>query len=512
MTARGETSKSKVRRESDKDAAKEAAGPRLDEIIDATHVLAKLNEAIDWRLLEGRLGPAAGSDVEGRPTQARLLVGLAILRQLYDLTDEALYDRWLENPYFQLLCGESRFQHLLPVERTTLTGGLRRISADKLRTLVRAGLAAAVGFAPGGMPELKRLGVDPASLGRSSRRRDQNGDKPVSIYDVAKRAGVSIKTVSLVINRQPNVSLQTRTAVLAAIDALSYKPNVFARGLASERSYLIGLLHDVAPGSYIADLQLGALARCRDEGYHLIVELLNPMQDHDVASRVRTLVSESVLHGVILTPPLCDDRVIMQELAAARTPFVRVAPGNKMAGTTVVNIDEFKAAYEMTAYLVGLGHRRIGFVKGKPDHGAARLRFDGYRAALADAGIGFAEDLCAQGFFTYQSGLDAGEKLLTPKTRPTAIFAGNDDMAAGVLAVSQRFALTVPNDLSIAGFDDSIVAQVVWPRLTTCRQPLKDMAAAAVSLLTQKRTHDRPLERQLAHELVVRESTGPVPV
>ena len=505
MTARGETSKGRQRRDTEKDFS----GPRLDDIIDNNHVLAKLNAAIDWRLLEGRLAPAGGAQ-SGRPSQSRLLVGLAILRQLYDLTDEALYDRWLENPYFQLLCGESHFQHALPFDRAVLTTSLRRIGADKLRTLIKAGLANAVGFEPDEMPELKRLGVDPDALGRAGRRRAAPNDKPVSIYDVAKRAGVSIKTVSLVINRQPNVSLATRTAVLAAIDALAYKPNVFARGLASERSYLIGLLHDVAPGSYIADLQLGALARCREEGYHLIVELLNPLQDHDVDSRVRALVSESVLHGVILTPPLCDDRTIMQELTAAQTPFVRVAPGNKMPGTAVVNIDEFKAAYEMTAYLIGLGHRRIGFVKGKPDHGSARVRFDGYRAALNDAGIAFQEELCAQGFFTYQSGLDAGEKLLAAKIRPTAIFAGNDDMAAGVLAVSQKFNLSIPDDLSIAGFDDSIVAQVVWPRLTTCRQPLKDMAAAAVSVLTQRRAHERPHERQLAHELVVRESTAPL--
>lgn len=496
----------KQRRDGDN---KDFAGSCLNNIINSSHSLVRLNVAIDWRLLEGRLGPV-GDTANGRPSQSRLLVGLAILRQLYDLTDEALFDRWLENPYFQLLCGESHFQHALPFDRAALTTSLRRISADKLRTLMRAGLAKATTIEPDELPELARLGIDLESLSRSSHRREANGEKPVSIYDVAQRAGVSIKTVSLVINRQPNVSLQTRTAVLAAIDALAYKPNVFARGLASERSFLIGLLHDVAPGSYIADLQLGALARCRDEGYHLIVELLNPLQDHDVANRVRALVSESVLHGVILTPPLCDDRTVMQELVAAQTPFVRVAPGNRLPGTSIVNIDEFKAAYEMTAYLVGLGHRRIGFVKGKPDHGAARLRFDGYRSALADAGIGFDENLCAQGFFTYQSGLDAGEKLLSSKIRPTAIFAGNDDMAAGVMAVTQRFNLSVPNDLSVAGFDDSIVAQVIWPRLTTCRQPLKDMAAAAVSVLTQKRSHDRPHERQLAHELVVRESTAPL--
>jgi LacI family transcriptional regulator len=503
--------RSKQRRASEKDFI----GPRLEEIIDSRHSLAKLNTAIDWRLLEGRLGTTPGTSLpQGRPSQARLIVGLAILRQLYELTDDALFDRWIENPYFQLLCGEQHFQHSFGFDRSVLIAALHRIGSDKLRTLMRAGLSGAVGIDTAEMPELARLGIDADTFARPERqsRRDQNGEKPVSIYDVAKRAGVSIKTVSLVINRQPNVSLQTRTAVLAAIDALAYRPNVFARGLASERSYLIGLLHDVAPGSYIADLQLGALARCREEGYHLIVELLNPQQDLDLAQRVRSLVSESVLHGVILTPPLCDERIVMEELSRAQTPFVRIAPGTRMAGTPAISIDEYKAAYEMTAYLVGLGHRRIGFVKGKPDHGSARVRFDGYRAALADAGISFQEDLCAQGFFTYQSGLDAGERLLSAKNRPTAIFAGNDDMAAGVLAVSQRFNLNIPTDLSLAGFDDSIVAQVVWPRLTTCRQPLKEMAAAAVSLLTQKRTHDRPHERQLAHELVVRESTGAAPL
>jgi LacI family transcriptional regulator len=328
---------------------------------------------------------------------------------------------------------------------------------------------------------------------------------------VAKRASVSIKTVSLVINRQPNVSLQTRAAVLAAIDALAYKPNVFARGLASEQSFLIGLLHDPWPGYYIADLELGALARCREEGYHLIVELMNPQQDPDLPQRVRSLVSESVLHGVILTPPLCDELVIMEELTRARTRFVRIAPGTPMPGLPAVRIDEFKAAYEMTAHLIGLGHRRIAFVKGKPDHAAALTRFDGYRKALQEAGIPVTEEFCAQGFFTYKSGLEAGERLLNLKTRPTAIFAANDEMAAGVLAASRRLNLRIPNDLSLSGFDDSVVSQMVWPRLTTCRQPIREMAAAAVSILTQKRNTDEPQVRQLAHELVVRESTGAPP-
>jgi LacI family transcriptional regulator len=490
-----------------RDADKEIAGPRLDEIIDPRHPLAKLNAAIDWNLLEGHLGGAGESAPLGRPKQVRLLLGLAILGRLYSLSDDALFERWLENPYFQNLCGERQFRHAFSHDRAVLSEGLRALGPDKLRTLLRAALAAGLGFDPAELPEIKHLGLDTESLAKPKRHEPGSG-KPISIYDVAKRSGVSIKTVSLVINRQPNVSLKTRTAVLAAIEALHYRPNVFARGLASERSYLIGMLHDVPPGSYIADLQLGALARCREEGFHLVVEMLNPLEEHNLSRRVRALLSESVLHGVILTPPLCDARIIIDELTKARTPYVRIAPGTRMAGSPVISIDERQAAYEMTAYLISLGHRKIAFVMGKPDHGSARLRFDGYRAALADAGIAVEEAYCAQGFFTYQSGIEAGEKLLALKNRPTAIFAANDDMGAGVLAVAQRFNLKVPEDLSIAGFDDSIVAQVVWPRLTTCRQPIKEMAAAAVSLLTQKRPADRPAERIMAHELVVRESTA----
>jgi LacI family transcriptional regulator len=331
--------------------------------------------------------------------------------------------------------------------------------------------------------------------------------KPASIYDVAKKAGVSIKTVSRVVNRQSNVSDATRTRVLDAVKALSYRPNVFARGLASEHSFLIGMLYDNPTGSYIPAVQIGVVDRCRDEGYHLIVEQLD-LQDPNLENTVYSLVMESSLHGVILTPPLCDTPAVLEALIRAHIPFVRIAPEKHIAGAADIGIDDRKAAFDMTAYLIGLGHRRIGFIKGKPDHGAAMARFEGYRTALAQAGIPFVEEICVQGFFSYQSGMQACERLLTLKRRPTAIFAANDDMAAAVLATSQRFSLRVPQQLSVAGFDDSLVAQVVWPRLTTCRQPLREMAAAAVSILVQRTAGDGDIERRLEHELIVRESTA----
>jgi LacI family transcriptional regulator len=335
-----------------------------------------------------------------------------------------------------------------------------------------------------------------------------DAQKPASIYDVAKRAGVSIKTVSRVVNRQSNVSEETRKRVLEVVDALSYRPNIFARGLASERSFLIGLLYDNPSPSYAAALQLGVLSRCREEGYHMIVESLDA-QNPNLGHQVHSLVTESVLHGVILTPPLCDMPMAIDALNRARTPFVRIAPEKPLAGSSDVKIDDHKAAYDMTAYLIGLGHKRIAFIKGKPEHGAANARFEGYRAALAHAGLPLIEELCVQGLFSYQSGMEAGERLLLLKKRPTAIFAANDDMAAGVLAASQRFNLKIPGQLSVAGFDDSFVAQIVWPRLTTCRQPIKEMAEAAVSMLINRGREDGPIERRLTHELVVRESTAP---
>ncbi|MGA7712265.1 MAG: LacI family DNA-binding transcriptional regulator [Rhizomicrobium sp.] len=335
-----------------------------------------------------------------------------------------------------------------------------------------------------------------------------DAQKPASIYDVAKLAGVSIKTVSRVVNRQSNVSEATRARVVEAVEALSYRPNVFARGLASERSFLIGLLYDNPSAGYVAALQLGVLARCREEGYHLIVESLDA-QNPNLGQEVLSLVTESKLYGAILTPPLCDAPAVIEALNRAHTPFVRIAPEKPLEGAADVSIDDYKAAYDMTAYLIGLGHRRIGFIKGHPGHGAANARFEGYSSALAHAGLSLIDELCVQGFFSYQSGIEAGERLLSLKKRPTAIFASNDDMAAAVLAASQRFNLRIPSQLSVAGFDDSLVAQVVWPRLTTCRQPIKEMAAAAVSILIQGPLEDGLIERRLDHELVVRESTAP---
>jgi LacI family transcriptional regulator len=467
--------------------------------------------AIDWRIVAQRFDAIYDGVASRQPFSARLIIGLSILRQLYKLSDEALCKGWLENPYYQYFCGQKFFQHSLSFDRTSVMRSLRRVSNGKLCDLVRAALSVAKVRDEAVASCLSRLGIDPPLLAEVPRLavEGQSGEarKTVSIYDVAKASGVSIKTVSLVINRRPNVNKQTRSAVFAAIKALEYRPNVFARSLASNHSYLIGMLCDELPGSYVVDLQVGALARCHQEGFHLIVEVLDS-QDTELPQRVHALITNSPLRGVILTPPFCDAPAVIDELTRARLPFVRISPGTRVPGSLTISINEHKAAYDMTFYLIGLGHRRIGFIKGKPRHLASLARLEGYRTALMEAGLPFVEELCAQGYFSYQSGMDAAVQLLSLPDPPTAIFAGNDDMAAGVLAASQRFNLRIPDQLSIAGFDDSLVAEVVWPRLTTCRQPVKEMAATAISILAQKRGDDAVQEYHLDHKLIVRESTA----
>src|SRR5439155_10281379 len=180
-----------------------------------------------------------------------------------------------------------------------------------------------------------------------------------------------------------------------------------------------------------------------------------------------------------------------------------------------VRIDDFSAAHEMTDYLVELGHRRIGLITGNPEHIASKERERGFSAAVAAAGLRD-DDVCVeQGLFTFRSGLEAAEKLLDRERPPTAIFASNDDMAAAVVSVAHRRGLQVPGDLTVVGFDDTSPATTVWPELTTIRQPVSAMAAAALELLlTDVRNRRRggeglSQEVVLQHEMIIRESSGP---
>lgn len=333
-----------------------------------------------------------------------------------------------------------------------------------------------------------------------------------TITDVAHRSGVSIKTVSRVINQESGVHPDTRDLVLKVVAELRYRPKLSARSLAGARSFLIGLLYYDPSAAFVGDVQQGATLRCREAGYHLVVESLHN-DAPDLAQQVSRMVSALQPDGMILTPPLCDNPAVLKALRENHTPCVLVSPARDVKGMASVRMDDTKASEEITNLLIGLGHERIAFINGPRDQAASGLRYQGYLRAMKSHGLAVDPELVCAGDFVFASGVEAANKLLSRRVRPTAVFAGNDDMALGVLAAAQRLGLAVPGDLSIAGFDDSPAARLVWPPLTTVRQPKNEMARVAVEMLIAANRSDAPavtedrLHRVLPHELVVRDST-----
>jgi len=334
-----------------------------------------------------------------------------------------------------------------------------------------------------------------------------------TIVDVAELAGVSIKTVSRVFNNEPNVRPSTRAKVELAIAELNYIPNPSARSLAGNKSYLLGLLYAIPSAHYVLDIQEGVLSICRPEGYELLVHPCNH-QDPNLAQEVAGLIRDKRIDGVMLTPPISDNVALMQQLKHLGIAFVRVAPTESKGLSPYVETNDQEASYDMTCKLIALGHKHIGFVQGHPDHRAVMLRFEGYKTALVENAMPLLAPLVAQGNNSFESGEACGRILLQGELKPTAIFAANDEMAAGVMMVAHQLGFNIPADLSIAGFDDTPVAHQLWPSLTTVRQPIQPMAKKATELLIkQLRGKDVQLPASmLSSSIIERNSTGLAPL
>jgi LacI family transcriptional regulator len=291
-------------------------------------------------------------------------------------------------------------------------------------------------------------------------------------------------------NAEPNVSAKTHERVMAAVTALEYHPNLSARSLAGSRSFLVAALVDekltldhwrTGHGTdYLARIQLGATLACREAGYHLLVVLVDhgtPAGRQQLTRMLATLKPD----GVILTPPSADSEVALGDLRRTGTPYVRLGPEHSHGGGLRLSLNDRSAARGMTDYLVSLGHRRIGFIGGDERYGSSRARRDGFTEAMAARGLATPWMPC--GDYTFQSGLTCGRAMLARTRRPSAIFASNDEMALGCMAAAAECGLRVPDDVSIAGFDDSGGSRLSRPALTTLRQPIEDMAALAARAL-----------------------------
>ncbi len=334
-----------------------------------------------------------------------------------------------------------------------------------------------------------------------------------TIADVAREANCSPMTVSRVINAQGNVRVGTRDQVMAAIAKLNYSPNRAARSLAGGDQVRIALLFDNPSASYLSEFLMGALEEANRRDVQLVVQSC----DNSAAAMVLVRnLAEGGIQGFILPPPLCDDREVLELVAELDTIAVAVGPGKAEGSQGAVLIDDFQAAYDMTRHILGLGHERIGFIIGNPEQVAADRRLNGYLAAIRDAGLEVDDRLIVQGRFTYRSGMDGAEKLLSVSPRPTAIFASNDDMAAATVAVAHRRHLDVPNDITVCGFDDTDMASSIWPELTTIRQPIREMTAWAVGAITRmirakRQGQESPIEEEIMPYTLVRRESDAAP-
>lgn len=312
--------------------------------------------------------------------------------------------------------------------------------------------------------------------------------RSVTIIDIAKRAGVSFKTVSRVVNGAPTVADALRRKVEDAMRELDYKPNRAARLLRGGKAHALGLIVGSTARavdsseterrlpSYAADVILGLLQACHAAEYHLVIENVAPndAEGEAILSRFLDLVP---LDGVILVPPLCDTGWVLDLLERRDMPFARINPGLDLDRSLCLVIDNRSAAREVGEAILAHGHRRIGFIDGPDDHTAQRERKVGLVEAAAKVPGAHVE--VRQGNFRFASGMEKGGELLDLAERPTAIFAANDEMAAGVLAAAIERGVHVPGELSLIGFGGLAIAEYSWPRLTTVSQPTAEIAKIA---------------------------------
>ena len=331
-----------------------------------------------------------------------------------------------------------------------------------------------------------------------------------TLRDVAKRAKVSIKTASRVVNGEAFVAETTRARVLKAVRDLGYVANLSAKRLATGSTFNLGLVFHNASWHYILDVQRAVLETARPAGYNMVLQPCDAAKDEDGQAVLR-LFEQHLVDGYIFTPPADNASRLLDELCRRDVPFVRLTPFDRVKPWPYVAATDRQGAYDMTRYLVRLGHTRIGYVLGPIEQKAAHDRLAGHQAALAEAQIEFDPSLVKQGRDHFESGAAAGRELLASTPRPSAIFCNNDEMAAGVMAAVFERGLRVPEDVSVAGFDDIPLSRQVWPPLTTVHQPIYQIAQTATDLLLRLICQEPVANTQIEFptDLKIRKSTAP---
>lgn len=336
----------------------------------------------------------------------------------------------------------------------------------------------------------------------------------ITINDIARLAGVSKRSVSRVINRSPKVGEKTKINVERIIAEHNYVPDKQARGLASRRSYLIGLVYDNQDALFINEAQRGILACCAQKDYELVV---HPCQYNspNFNKEVLNFIQRSKLDGIIVLPPASEIDSLAIELDHNDIHYVRLVSGHTENTENFVMSNDRHGAADMARFLISLQHQKIAMVTGPLNYRSSKERFEGFTQTLQTISHSIPAHYVIEGNNSYQSGILAGKHLLTLADRPTAIFANNDEMASGVLKVAYELGIKVPEQLSICGFDDNLLASRIIPPLTTIKRPVQKMAEyAAHKLIAKIENINQELISKnctIQPELITRESTGTVP-
>ncbi|MBU3023734.1 LacI family DNA-binding transcriptional regulator [Aestuariibacter sp. A3R04] len=334
-------------------------------------------------------------------------------------------------------------------------------------------------------------------------------DKRPTINDVARLAGVSKRTVSRVINGATNVGAATQEKIQKIIDELGFSPDKQARGLAASRSFLLGLIYDNPDALFIDQVQRGVLSVCSEQGYELVVHPCHYTAPDFVENCVK-FVKRSNIDGVAILPPVSESKELAQALRDNKINYVRMASVDLDDHTNIVVSDDRAALSDLARYLVSLGHRDIAVISGPQKYYSSIERLEGFRDTLKELGITLPENRIIEGKNSYESGISCARQLLIQNNRPGVIFANNDEMAAGVLKVAHEMGINVPQELSVAGFDDNLLAARVIPSLTTVQRPVTAMASLAakkIIAMIENRPNDETEDYLVKPHLIIRDST-----
>lgn len=353
----------------------------------------------------------------------------------------------------------------------------------------------------------------------SPTRRPQTPNTPpakarrqATINDVAAMAQVSKKTVSRVINESPQVRPDTRERVQAVIRELGFTPDPQARALALRKSFLIGLVYDNPSPQYVVNMQHGILDAVENTSFQLVLRPCDRAAP-DYLDRIEDFITRHRPFGLILPPSVSEDEPLADLMRKLKCDYVRIASVPLDTPDRMVRTCDAEGAAQAARHLASLGHTRIAHIRGPKSFRSSHERQSGFEAALREHDLSLPKSMIADGSYTFESGQRAAERLLYAPKRPTAVFAGNDEMGLGVYMAARKAGLRVPEDISIVGFDDTPVASRMWPPMTTVRLPIREMGQRAARLLlsTGQGGESAAEEITFTPEIIVRESTAPPP-